>query len=333
MTFFRNPEIQKGCFFFLFVDIVIIIIGILVGGWIPAMIACILFDFLFLIITYQRYQQIRSLSHEIDQLLHGAKDIDFRRYQEGELAILQNEIAKMTACLNDQAEALRNDRQYLKNSIADISHQLKTPLTSIHLILSLLEQSDITEQRRRELVQEVKGLARKIDWLITALLMLSKLDAGVAEFKREPISVLEVIQKAVEPIAITMELRGLLFHLQCERQIYFTGDFSWSAEAIGNILKNCMEHTPSGGTISVKAIDNELYTEIIIRDTGIGIDPEDLPHIFERFYRGKHSSIHSVGIGLALSRQIIGQQDGTIKAENAPDGGAKFTIRFYKKII
>jgi signal transduction histidine kinase len=333
MGFFRNPEIRKGCYFYLLGNMIILITGALTNGLILALSACVLFDLLYLLLTYHRYRHIRAFSHEIDQLLHGVEQVDFQRYQEGEMAILQNELRKVTTRMQEQAEVLLQDRRHLKDSLADISHQIKTPMTSIHLILSFLEKADISDNRRRELVQELEGLARKIDWFVSALLMLSKLDAGVAEFQRETVSVFQMIQRAVNPIAIAMELRGLSFHLECEKHIHFTGDFAWSVEAIGNILKNCMEHTPAGGEIQVVATENELYTEMIVADTGTGIDPEDLPHIFERFYKGKHTTGQSIGIGLALSRRIVIEQNGTLKAENRPNGGAQFTIRFYKQII
>jgi signal transduction histidine kinase len=127
-----------------------------------------------------------------------------------------------------------------------------------------------------------------------------------------------------------MELRDLELKLSVSDEA-FTGDLYWSVEALSNILKNCMEHTPAGGRIEIKASENALYTEIIVSDSGPGIDPEDLPHLFERFYKGKNSSENTVGIGLALSRMIAAEQNGIIKAENGKARGAVFTLRFYKR--
>ncbi|MGI6497742.1 MAG: sensor histidine kinase [Oscillospiraceae bacterium] len=333
MGFFRNPEVKKECYLYLLCNTIVLIAGAAAKGLILAILACALFDILYILLTYRRYRKIRMFSAEINQLFHGGKQIDFQRYQEGEMSILQNEVQKMAFHMQEQAETLLRDRRHLKDSLADISHQIKTPMTSIHLILSFLGKPEMTEDRRRELVQELEGLARKIDWLVSALLMLSKLDAGVAEFQKKRVFVAQLIEKAVEPISIAMELRGISIEVRCEKQICFLGDFEWSVEAIGNIVKNCMEHTPSGGEIAVAAVENELYTEIIIKDTGPGIAPEDLPHLFERFYRGKHAAGQSVGIGLSLSRRIVVEQNGTLKAENRPNGGAQFTIRFYKQII
>lgn len=162
---------------------------------------------------------------------------------------------------------------------------------------------------------------------------MSKLDSGTANLIRETVDVKELIGRATASIAIPMELREQQLVTEFENDPTFIGDFPWTVEAVENILKNCMEHTPREGTITVNASENAIYTEIIIRDNGIGIDKEDLPYLFERFYKGKNSSNQSFGIGLALARMIIVSQNGTIKAENNPTGGAAFTIRFYKSVV
>lgn len=333
MKWRQNPEIRQGVGFYVLLNAVVLGLGIWRKEILLAGTACILFDVTFLLLTYQRYRKISSLSGEIDRVLHGAEGIDFHQYQEGELAILQSEIRKMTVRLKEQTNLLRQERTYLKDSIADISHQLKTPMTSIHLLLSFLSKADLSDDRRREIVQELEILMRKMEWLINALLLLSKLDAGVAQLKREPVFVCHLLEKAAEPIMIAMELREISFVISCAETVCFMGDFGWSVEAIGNILKNCMEHTQEKGRIQVKAGENELYTEIVIEDTGTGIDSEDLPHIFERFYKGKHASSQSTGIGLSLARRIVVEQNGIVEAQNRPEGGAKFSVRFYKQII
>ena len=174
---------------------------------------------------------------------------------------------------------------------------------------------------------------------------MSKMDAGTASFKKTPVSVPDLLKQAAEPLLIPMELREQtleIIPLKLLNQpsdsngnhppkppVQFLGDFAWSTEALLNILKNCMEHTPVGGKIWVSFSQNAIYTEIIIEDNGSGFDKEDLPHLFERFYKGKNASEHSVGIGLALARMIVTQQNGTLKAENRSKGGAKFVLRFY----
>ena len=170
----------------------------------------------------------------------------------------------------------------------------------------------------------------RIDWLISSLLKIAKLDAGTIFLRHDKISLKSLIDKAAEPLAIPMELKEQT--IEADISGSFIGDLSWTAEAVGNILKNCMEHMEQG-TIYVTTREKSLYSEIIIRDTGPGIDKNDIPHLFERFYKGTNSSEQSVGIGLALSRMIIVKQNGTIKAENYKSGGAVFTIRFYKGTI
>ena len=174
-------------------------------------------------------------------------------------------------------------------------------------------------------------LLSRIDWLVESLLKMSKMDAGTIRLQQTSVNVETLIRQAAEPLMIPMELREQTLTLQGDSQAQFTGDFSWSQEAVLNILKNCMEHTPSGGCIQAAFSENAIFTEIIIEDNGEGFAPEDLPHLFERFYKGKNASLQSVGIGLALSRMIILQQNGTLKAENRPEGGARFVIKLYPR--
>ena len=286
---------------------------------------------IFCISTYKRYQRISSLADDINQVLHGDSSIDFDSYSEGELSILHSEIYKMTIRLREQQQTLTREKAHLADSIADISHQIRTPLTSINLLIGLLSEPKLTDARRQQLIHELYELLSRIDWLITTLLKISKLDAGTVSFNKETVSLETLIKKSCSPLLIPIELHGQELILRAEGNFY--GDLAWTSEAVGNIVKNCMEHTPEGGRIEIDAAENALYSEIIIKDNGTGISPEDLPHIFERFYKGKDSDGKSFGIGLALSRMIIAGQGGTVKAENRKPVGAMFSIRFYKGTV
>ena len=235
----------------------------------------------------------------------------------------------MTVRLREQRGQLEADKVYLADAIADISHQIRTPLTSVNLVAQLLRKPGLDEARRRELQRELAEMLSRIDWLITTLLKISRLDAGTVQFQRETAPMEALLRRACEPLEVPMELRGQTLRLEAEGD--FTGDMAWTAEAVGNIVKNCMEHTPEGGTVTVRGVDNPLYTQIDISDTGPGIAPEDLSHLFERFYQGEASQ--GFGIGLALARMIVTEQNGTIKAGNLPQGGAKFTLRFFKSAV
>ena len=291
----------------------------------------LVFIIVYYIATYKRYKQIANISKDIDKVLHGDNTISFDDYTEGELSVLHSEIQKMTVRLREQQQKLIDDKVYLADSIADISHQIRTPLTSINLIVQLMSQPDISEDKKRQHIFELKRLLARIDSLITALLKISKLDAKTVQFKPRNLSLEDLINKSCEPLLVPFELRGQELKISAEGGFY--GDLDWTCEAIGNIVKNCMEHTPEGGTVEVIAVENPIFSEIVIKDSGTGIDKDDLPHIFERFYKGKNSGDNSFGVGLALARMIITGQSGTIKAENQKDKGAKFTIRFYKGAV
>ena len=285
----------------------------------------------FCISTYKRYQRISSLADDINQVLHGDSSIDFDSYSEGELSILHSEIYKMTIRLREQQQKLMKDKEYLADSLADISHQIRTPLTSINLLVERLSATGLSDECRHRLTNELYELLSRIDWLITSLLKISKLDAGTVSFNKETVSLETLINQSCSPLLIPIELRGQELILRAEGNFY--GDPAWTSEAVGNIVKNCMEHTPDGGRIEINAAETALYSEIVIKDNGTGVSAEDLPHIFERFYKGKNSDGKSFGIGLALSRMIIAGQKGTVKAENRKNAGAVFTLRFYKGTV
>ena len=296
-----------------------------------AVVLSLLLMLIYCIGTYKRYRRIASLADDINHVLHGDSLIDFDNYSEGELSILHSEIYKMTVRLREQQQKLLSDKEYLADSLADISHQIRTPLTSINLLVERLSASGLTDECRHQLANELYGLLDRIDWLITTLLKISKLDAGTVQFNKETVSLEMLINKSCAPLLIPIELRGQELIIRAEGDFY--GDSAWTSEAVGNIVKNCMEHTPDGGKIEIEAAENALYSEIVIKDNGTGISPEDLPHIFERFYKGKDSDGKSFGIGLALSRMIIAGQKGTVKAENRKNAGTMFTLRFYKGTV
>lgn len=336
MSLLRNPEIKKSISIYLLCATIAAVIGTILDGFflgIAVFFAIFFGCILHLYFSYQRYEEIACLASQLDEILHGSRIRMISDEEEGELSILKNEIGKMTARLWQQAEDLQKEKIFLADSIADISHQLRTPLTSLALIVSFLSEPDITKERHMELLRELKILLKRMEWLINTLLKISKLDAGTIHLQKENINVKELLKKAYEPLAIPMELRNVILKTEVKESATFKGDFSWTLEAVENVMKNCMEHTPEGGTISVKVEDNNIYLGIMIEDSGKGVDKEDLPHIFERFYKGKNAGKDSVGIGLALAKVIVVSQNGTITAKNREEGGTKFEIRFYRGIV
>lgn len=286
----------------------------------------------FLVFTARRYREIAALSESIDRILHGADSVTVSDSAEGELSLLSSEVRKMTVRLREQADYLTRDRLRMSDALADISHQLRTPLTSMNLTVSMLSKSDLTTAERTRLMFELKQRLARIDWLVETLLKLSKIDAGTITFRRDRVAAAELLRAASSPIEVAMELRGQTLCLTVADEA-FTGDLAWSAEAIGNLLKNCSEHTPAGGEITVTVRETALFCEIVIRDSGSGFAKDEIPHLFDRFYRGSNASPESVGIGLSLARTVIVAQNGTVSASNAPGGGAVFTVRFYKGVV
>ncbi len=318
----------------LLISVFFTVVGFFLGkeAGVLILVCCLVFIFIHLIFSYARYKHIIRLTDNITRILHGDYSVRISSFREGETAILESEIQKMLSRLCEQNEALEKERVFLSDSIADISHQLRTPLTSINLIISLLQAGNLSDDRRHQLIMELSALSDKTDRLVTTLLKISKIDAGTVRFEKKRVSVAQLIKKSAEPILVPMDIKNQSLIINADDE-FFTGDIGWSTEAVGNILKNAMEHMPGEGTITVDCSQTPIYTQIIISDTGSGFSQEDLPHIFERFYKGNNSSKDSFGIGLNLARMIIQNQNGTVKASNGKNGGAVFTIRFYHTVV
>ena len=275
-------------------------------------------------------KQIKQISQQVNAILFQQKDIYIPYYKEGTLSFLESEIVKLVNRLSEQNRLLLEDKIILKQSLDDISHQMKTPLTYLNLVHERLKMTEGTDKKK--LLKEQQLLLDKIEWLVITLLKIAQIDSNTVTFQKENISQKELYIKLVKPFEIQLELKDISIELEADQTYIEDIDILWTLEALSNIFKNCIEHTEQGGNIKIMMNNNPLYSEIIIQDNGNGIDSEDLIHLFERFYKGKNATQQSVGIGLSLSHMIIEKQNGTIAVENTYPG-AKFTIHFYKEVI
>lgn len=286
---------------------------------------------IFAVVTKRRYKNLNDLNDYLSLVCKGIYDMNIDDNTEGELSILKNNLYKVITLLQSQNEYLKNDKLYLADSIADISHQLKTPLTSMMVMCELLENEE-NPDKRQEFVAVINNQLSKMKWLITNILKISKLDADATEFKREEVSISKVLDDSLKPFVLTAELKNIAIQ-NGANDFVFNGDESWTVEAVSNIVKNCLEHTNDGGKIIITSDSTNLYNKLTISDNGCGIAEEDLPHIFERFYHGKNSSKESVGIGLALAKTVFEKENASVSVESEQGRGSVFEIRFYKSVV
>lgn len=285
----------------------------------------------FAVFTRQRYKKIEELNDYLSVVCSGNYELDVDDNAEGELSILKNNLYKVMILLRTASEEAKKDKIYLADSLADISHQLKTPLTSMIIMTEVLE-NETDCNKRADFIKIIEEQLSKMKWLITTLLKLSKLDADTADFNMKMLNCEDIIEKSLKPFALQADIRTISIKKNIE-PFEFKGDENWSVEALENIIKNCIEHTDDGGVLKITSKTNSIFNEIQISDNGCGIAPEDMPHIFERFYHGKNSSSESVGIGLALAKAVLSKENADIEVKSREGEGSTFTIRFYKFVV
>lgn len=300
-----------------------------------SLIIIITFDSLIILIFYlydkNKSKKIKEITKMISKINNRQFDIDINDFNEGELSILKNEISKTTIMLRQVADNSVKDKLNLKDSLGDISHQLKTPLTSITIIIdNILDNPDMDEKTRKKFLINIKREILNINFLVMSLLKLSKFDANVVKFNKESVYLKDIINESIKNVSMIKELKNITIKVSGDDNIKLLCDFKWQVESITNILKNSIEHTSEYGVVEVNYSENKLYTRILIKDNGKGIDSDDLPHIFDRFYKGKNGSDDSFGIGLSLSKTIIEKEDGSITVKSTPNIGAIFTIKYLK---
>lgn len=286
-----------------------------------------------IIILYlrKRDKKIKQITNYINQIKNKKYDLNIKENTEDELSNLKNELYKITIMLKEESEISKKDKENLKMSVEDISHQLKTPLTSITIMLdNLKDNPNMEEKTKQKFIFEISKQVEWINWLVISMLKLSKLDANVVQFYDEKINLKKFIGEIIKNLEIPIEVKNQKIIIDGDENVSFIGDYKWQQEAITNIIKNCIEHNENNGTIYINYEENSLFTKITIRDEGEGIPKEDLKHIFERFYKGKNSSENSVGIGLALAKNIIEKNNGMINCKSELDKGTEFVIKYMK---
>ena len=279
----------------------------------------------------KRDKKIKQITNYINQIKNKKYDLNIEENTEDELSNLKNELYKITIMLKEESEISKKDKENLKMSVEDISHQLKTPLTSITIMLdNLKDNPNMEEKTKQKFIFEISKQVEWINWLVISMLKLSKLDANVVQFYDEKINLNKFIGEIIKNLEIPIEVKNQKIIIDGNENVSFIGDYKWQQEAITNIIKNCIEHNANNGTIYINYEENSLFTKITIRDEGEGIPKEDLKHIFERFYKGKNSSENSVGIGLALAKNIIEKNNGMINCKSELDKGTEFVIKYMK---
>ena len=287
---------------------------------------------LLIFILYERNQD-----KEIDEITKYLEAINNKNYtlkidenSEEELSILKNELYKVTVMLRENASNSLKDKINLKTALEDISHQLKTPLTSILIILdNLIDNPEMDYQTRVEFLHDLKRESIRIQSLIQSILKLSKFDSNTVQFIKQDIYLKQIVDEAIKNTESLADLKNIKINVEWNKKIKLNCDLLWQTEAVTNILKNCIEHSSENTKIDIKYNNNSVYSYITITDYGEGISKEDIPHIFERFDRGKNSANESIGIGLSLSKTIIESNNGIITVESN-NNKTTFTIKYFK---
>jgi len=286
----------------------------------------------FLLSLNRIYYRIRKISEGAEAVVEG----DFQPIEggrdEGDIGFLISQFNLMTQRLSENVQALKNEKLFLKRLITDISHQLKTPLASLIMFNDILKNDlTISEQERNTFINESKDQLDRIDWLIKNLLKMAKLEGGVVEFQKKMAPIHNSIEKSLAGLKYFADEKNINISVSGDRNICVKHDVSWTVEAFSNIIKNCIEHSANGGNIEISWEENNVFLEVTISDKGMCISSEELPRIFDRFYKGPNScNPTNIGIGLYITKSVIEGQGGAVYVSSEPGKGTKFTIRFMK---
>ena len=311
----NNTDFQK----FIIIDINTLIVFILI-------LSIIFFKY-----NHSESKKINEITKYIEEINRGNYKLNIEENTEDELSILKNELYKITIMLKEVAENSQKDKTTLKDSLSDISHQIKTPITSILIMLdNILSDENMPEDIKKDFIKDIKREIINIKFLVESILKLSKIDSNSIKFIKKEVFIKDIINEAVKNVSMLSELKNIEIIVSGDDSIKTICDLKWQVEAITNILKNCIEHSYENRKIYINYNQNNMYTELKIEDNGTGIDAKDLPHIFERFYKGKNSSSDSVGIGLALSKSIIESNNGYIQVDSKLNKGTTFIIKYLK---
>lgn len=290
----------------------------------------ILMLYYFLRFNNEKDKEINKITKCIEEINRKNYKLELDDMSEDELSILKNEIYKTTITLKESAENSNKEKLELKESLSNISHQLKTPLTSILIALdNIIDDPNMDKEIREDFIRDIKREINSINFLVQTLLKLSKLDTNTIHFIIEDVTVEKIIKESIKNVSMLSDLREVAIRLNLKDNPSIKCDFKWQVEAISNIIKNCIEHSENKSFVEISVEDNKVYSKISIKDNGVGIDKEDLPHIFERFYKGKNATPDSVGIGLSLAKSIIEKDNGTISVESDKNG-TQFIIKYFK---
>ena len=288
-----------------------------------------------LLILYIRYNHkkendIKDIIKCIEQINKKNYELQIDSISEDELSILKNEIYKTTIMLKESAENSNKDKLNLKKSLEDISHQLKTPLTSILVMLdNIIEDPDMDINIRNDFVRDIKRNVVNINFLVQALLKLSKFDANTVHFIKQENDLKAIIKESIKNVSPLCDLRNINIEFNAKEKSKIICDAKWQIEAITNIIKNAIDHSKNNSTVTIDLSNNNVYSMIEIIDKGEGISKKDISHIFERFYKGENATSDSIGIGLALAKTIIEEDNGSISVESNKIG-TKFIIKYFK---
>ncbi len=286
---------------------------------------------IYLVYVISQEKKIKEINDYINGINNKNYTLKIEENNNSELSRLRNELYKTTVLLKETAELSVKEKENLSTAIADISHQLKTPLTSIRIMLdNIQDDPDMEKEVREDFLMEI---SKQIDWissLVISLLKIAKFDAGTIKMENEEIHVQKLIDSVIGNLAILIELKEIEIITKIDEKAMFVADYKWQQEALTNILKNAIEHSNQKSKIYIETENTSVFLKIIIRDEGQGISKIDQKHIFERFYKAKNSSENSIGIGLALAKTIIEKNNGYVNVDSEVGKGTTFEIKYLK---